>query len=96
MGRVESYFPGLDEKSQQFWWTTLNILRHILEYFPSIEWTVALIGFIFNSIHVVVLTRKPMMTTSSFIILIGIGIHDLIVMICIILPQIGMTHPGGW
>ncbi|EGT59113.1 hypothetical protein CAEBREN_01377 [Caenorhabditis brenneri] len=89
------YFPDFSNETRLFLWELNGFINSIFETFPHMESFVAFLGLVTNTIHLMVLTRKVMMTSSTNVILIGIGIYDLTIMLMLLVPLIGRTKPGG-
>ncbi|PIC28927.1 hypothetical protein B9Z55_020690 [Caenorhabditis nigoni] len=88
-------FPNFTDETTQLFLNFNEIVDNLLTKFPKAEFYVAGIGAITNILHLIVITRKSMMTSSTNVILIGIGIHDLMVMLSILSPFVNRARIGG-
>ncbi|CAL2032120.1 unnamed protein product [Caenorhabditis brenneri] len=61
-----------------------ELLEDIVYYLKPFQFIFACIGFIFNILHVLVVSRKPLRSISVYVIMIGIGVCDLYTMLTVI------------
>ncbi|CAP25371.2 Protein CBG04722 [Caenorhabditis briggsae] len=95
MSNHTNLFPNFTDETSQLFLNFNDIVDNLFTKFPKAEFYVAGIGAITNILHLIVISQKAMMMSSTNVILIGIVIHDLMLMLSILSPFVNRPRIGG-
>ncbi|KAF1753288.1 hypothetical protein GCK72_019844 [Caenorhabditis remanei] len=79
------FFPDSDDSSKLFLRDVLKVFEFASHPTIRIQFYIAILGLIVTFFHLIILTRKSMITTSVISIMIGVGTCDLLAMIATII-----------
>ncbi|EFO95370.1 hypothetical protein CRE_08669 [Caenorhabditis remanei] len=79
------FFPDSDDSTKLFLRDVLKMFEFFSHPTIRIQFYIAILGLIVTFFHLIILTRKTMITTSVISIMIGVGTCDLMAMIATII-----------